>query len=237
MKLTVLGNCGPFPAAGSACSGYIVESDSGNTRVMLDFGTGTLSRFQKFADIKSINAIVLSHLHYDHMSDMLPLKYFLQFHPLDRNIRVFAPDSPQNVRAMLDDAQLDISLHEDCAVGEMRLSFAEARHPVAGVSAKIECDGKTLVYTGDTNTNALLPLFCDGCDTLLADAGLLHSRWNEKAPHLSAKLCGEIARDARVNALLLTHLNPLNDHEAILSEARAAFPDAQLALAGHTYEI
>ena len=27
MRLTVLGGCGAWPAAGSACSGYLVEND------------------------------------------------------------------------------------------------------------------------------------------------------------------------------------------------------------------
>ena len=29
MKLTILGNNGPYPCAGGACSGYLLSSDSG----------------------------------------------------------------------------------------------------------------------------------------------------------------------------------------------------------------
>ena len=44
MRLTVLGNNGPYPAPGGACSGYLLESDSGETKILLDCGTGVLSR-------------------------------------------------------------------------------------------------------------------------------------------------------------------------------------------------
>lgn len=36
MKLTVLGNNGPYPAPGCACSGYSLQSDSGATSILLD---------------------------------------------------------------------------------------------------------------------------------------------------------------------------------------------------------
>ena len=41
MRLTVLGCAGSFPGPESACSAYLVEADG--FRLMLDFGTGSLS--------------------------------------------------------------------------------------------------------------------------------------------------------------------------------------------------
>ena len=38
MKLTVLGCYGPYPPAGGACSGYLLEE--GGTRVLIDCGNG-----------------------------------------------------------------------------------------------------------------------------------------------------------------------------------------------------
>ena len=43
MKLTVLGNNGPYPAAGGACSGYLLSSDSKHTNVLIECGCGTLA--------------------------------------------------------------------------------------------------------------------------------------------------------------------------------------------------
>jgi ribonuclease BN (tRNA processing enzyme) len=40
VKITVLGGCGAWPAAGQACSGYLVEQDG--FRLVLDLGYATL---------------------------------------------------------------------------------------------------------------------------------------------------------------------------------------------------
>lgn len=237
MKLIPLGVNGPYPAPGGACSGYYLCSDSGETRLLLDCGAGVLARLTRFTEIGRLSGIVLSHLHYDHMSDMTVLHYLLQFNRLSRNLTVVAPEEPVTVHHLLENDQLDLTKPGSMTLGEMRLTFAPAVHPVPGVSVRVECDGRTFVYTGDTNRNADIEFLADGADLLLADAGLTHAQWSEKAPHLSAKLCGELARSARCGALLLTHLRPGNDPDALLDEARLAFPAAELAKAGSSYVI
>lgn len=49
MKLTVLGNTGPYPKAGGACSGYLLEN--GDSKVVLDMGNGTLANLRTICDI------------------------------------------------------------------------------------------------------------------------------------------------------------------------------------------
>ena len=62
MKLTVLGINGPFPAPGGACSGYLLTSDSGKTKVLIECGAGILGRMERFVDLHELSGIVLSHL-------------------------------------------------------------------------------------------------------------------------------------------------------------------------------
>lgn len=237
MKLTVLGMNGPFPAPGGACSGYLITSDSGRTNLLLECGAGVLARMLRFVDINDLSGIVLSHLHYDHMSDMTVMHYLLQFNRLSRNIPVIAPAEPEMIHMLLEDDQLDLITPRDFTIGEMKLSFAPGVHPAPSVSVRLECDGRTLVYTGDTNMHPGLELFADGADLLLADAGLTNAQWNENAPHLSAGLCGQVAKNARAGGLILTHLRPGNDPEALLEEARVHYPEATLAKAGSSYTV
>ena len=237
MKLTILGANGPYPAADGACSGYLLLSDSGNTRLLLDCGTGSLAALVGILPVDELTGVVLSHLHFDHMSDMLPMQYALQFSPRETALPVIAPDAPRPVRALLEAPCYDLFLPEDRQIGEMRLSFIPAVHPVPSVSVCVECDGARFVYTGDTNHNPALELFADGADLLLADAGLSSADWSAKAPHLSAAMCGELAHSARAKALLLTHLNPKYDPEALLAEARASYPGANLALRAESHYI
>lgn len=237
MRLTILGNNGPYPAPGGACSGYLVESDSGDTTILIECGPGVLARLEDRADLQRLDAIVLSHLHYDHMSDMLPLHYALQFNPRQRQLDVYAPSEPANVRALLKGSAIDLWPMKETAVGEMKLSFCPVRHPVETFAVSVECDGARLVYTGDTNTDFALELFCDGADLLLADAGLSRTDYSDAAPHLSAALCGKLASDASVKRLLLTHLNPKYDPDALLAEAQEHFAAAEIAVCGEAWYI
>lgn len=96
MKLTVLGCNGPYPAPDGACSGYLLQE--GDTGVLLDCGAGVLAQLEKHMPPQNLTAIVLSHLHYDHMSDMLPLIYRCPGLP------VYLPGAPAAVRALLENA-------------------------------------------------------------------------------------------------------------------------------------
>ena len=82
MKLTVLGCAGSFPGPDSACSAYLVEADG--FRLLLDFGTGSLSALQRYASLTSVDAILLTHLHADHVLDAC--SYVV--------VRRYAPDGP-----------------------------------------------------------------------------------------------------------------------------------------------
>ncbi len=237
MILRILGNNGPYPAPGGACSGYLLESDSGETRVLIDCGTGVLQRLMDLGGPASLSAVVLSHLHYDHMSDMLPMQYALQFQPRPRPLPVYAPTEPEAVCALLKAPCFDLWEAKDTAIGEMRVSFVPARHPVPTNAIAVECDGAKFVFTGDSNQDALVELFCEGAKLLLADCGLSEADHSFAAPHYSARLCGELAKSARVEKLLLTHLNPKYDPQALLDEARTAFPAADLAELGETYYL
>ena len=74
-KLTVLGNNGPYPAKGGACSGYLLQYDE--TKILLDLGSGSLANLISVlsSDLDNIDAIILSHLHSDHISDVSVLRY------------------------------------------------------------------------------------------------------------------------------------------------------------------
>ena len=237
MILKILGNNGPYPAPGGACSGYLLTSDSGETRVLIDCGPGVLARLMAEGGPASLDAALLSHLHYDHMSDMLPMQYALQFNPRPKPLPVYAPDAPEAVRALLEAPCFDLWPAEDVTIGEMRVSFTPARHPVPTNAIAVECDGERFVFTGDSNQDALVELFCEGASLLLADCGLSEADHRFTAPHYSARLCGELAQNTHAKRLLLTHLNPKYDPEALLAEARTAFPAAELAEPGEAYYI
>lgn len=230
MKLTVLGCNGPYPAAGKACSGYLLEQ--GDTRVLLDCGAGVLAQLEKYIAPQQLTAIVLTHLHYDHMSDMLPLMYRCA------GLTVYAPNAPQTVHALLKDAYDMHDISQGAQLGTLRMTAQAGRHPVPCYAVRFEnAQGKKMVYTGDTNTCDALAGFAYGCDLLLADGCFTRAQWAENKPHLSAFLAAQLAAQPQAGALIVTHLTPNCDTQTLLQEAQLAYPAAQLAYAGLTAEV
>lgn len=231
MILTMLGVNGPYPSVKGACSGYLLTSDSGRTKILIDCGSGVLGRLLNECSIREVSVVVLSHLHYDHMSDMLPMNYLLAASGA-RGLKVICPATPEKVYRMLKDGEMDLYPVQDMTVGEMKIEFLPVRHPVEAYAVRVHCDGKTFVYTGDTNECAALSLFAHKADLILADAGLLSEDWTIQKPHMTPGMCARLARDAQADKLVLTHIHPAYNVEAVLDEAVSDFPSAMVARAG-----
>ena len=182
MELTVLGMNGPFPAANGATSGYLVRGEK--TRVAMDMGSGTLGRLTALMPPEKLDALLLSHWHFDHCSDVLPLLFRLQAcaaKPLD----VYAPvDESSMVRKVVQQNSAfclhDVQKDDKVQLGEFSVRVFAARHPVPGVMYRVTDGEKTLCYTGDTNTVEGLTDFAQDADLLLADGLFPTEMWQGK---------------------------------------------------------
>ena len=70
MKLTVFGNNATCPEADGACSCYLLQTKG--KRILLDMGNGSAAKLQKHLPLTQLDAIIISHLHFDHVGN-LPL--------------------------------------------------------------------------------------------------------------------------------------------------------------------
>src|SRR5690242_14728894 len=86
MRITVLGKSPSWPDAGGACSGYLVQE--GDTTVLLDCGNGVFGKLRQFVDYTDVDAVVLSHLHADHILDVIPYAYGLLYAPRQQPVPV-----------------------------------------------------------------------------------------------------------------------------------------------------
>lgn len=241
MRLTILGMNGPFPAADGATSGYLLTC--GDTSIELDMGCGVLPRLTAVTAPEALDALLLTHWHYDHCADVLPLLYRLEARSAgSAPLHVYAPVDEGSLvrRAVASSAAVvlhDVRPGDAFTVGEVRMEAFAARHPVPALMFRMTHAGRTLCYTGDTNTTEGLADFARQADLLLADGLFPASAWAAGKPHLSAALAAQLAADASVRRLVITHLNPAIDPETLLREARAIRRDAMLAAMGDTYTI
>lgn len=238
MRLHLLGINGPFPESRGANSGYLLEA--GTTLLQFDFGAGILARLTALTAPESLSALCLSHWHFDHTSDLLPLIYRLQ--AVGANLPLYAPgDSNSAIRRIVLEAGcftlVEIAPGDRFRIGDVTVRIGPARHPVPAVGFCVEAEGQRFGYTGDTNALDGLADFYRGCRLLLADGLFPEADWTENKPHLSALLAAKLAAEAGAEKLILTHLNPVYPPSLLLREARSVFPGVQMAEEDRMIEI
>jgi ribonuclease BN (tRNA processing enzyme) len=252
VRLTVIGCSGSYPGPDSPASCYLVEApyDGGTFRLLLDLGNGSLGPLQRHAPLDDIDAVVLSHLHADHCLDMCSFyvaRRYLPAGPMAR-IPVYGPTGTADRMALAYGLDPDPGMHEEFAftdhargpvdLGPFTLRTVRVNHPVEAYAVRIERDGRSLVYSGDTGPcNALVEL-ARGADLLLCEASFQDGRDTAPDLHLNGREAAEHATRAGVGRLLLTHVPPWNDPARSLAEAVAAFAGGvELARAGAVVEI
>ncbi|MFC4565851.1 MBL fold metallo-hydrolase [Nocardiopsis mangrovi] len=248
MRLTIIGSSGSFPGPASPASCYLVEA--GDFRVLLDLGNGALGALQRYADIYDIDAVYLSHLHADHCFDLCSYwvaRTFPHGGPKPP-IPVYGP--PGVAERMAEAYGLDpepgmtetFDFHElapgALRIGPMTVHLDRVNHPVEAFGIRLEHEGASLTYSGDTGSCDELVDLARDTDLFLCEASFHDHRDHPKDMHLTGSEAGEHAQRAGARRLVLTHLVPWNDDDRTLAEARGAFTGPiDLARPGAVYEI
>lgn len=238
MKLHILGVNGPFPESNGATSGYLLEAE--DTLLQFDLGSGVLARLTALMPPESLSALFLTHWHFDHTADLTILLYRLE--AMGQVLQVYAPvDESSAIRKIVSASACfrltDVAPGDTVSIGSCKVHVGEARHPVPAVGYRVEGEGRTFGFTGDTNTLPSLPEFYRGSSLLLADALFPSENWAESKPHLSAALAAELAVATGAEHLVLTHLNPVFQPRRLLREAQAIHPHVSLASPGSVFDV
>jgi ribonuclease BN (tRNA processing enzyme) len=252
MRLTVVGCSGSFPGPDSAASCYLVEADwQGRTfRLLLDLGSGALGPLQRYVALEDVDAVVLSHLHPDHCIDLCGYYVFRKYRPegplppipvygpegaAERMARAYGLDDPAGMSAEFDFRTYPA---EPFAVGPLTLSVAPVDHPIRAFAVRVEQDGRSLVYSGDTAACESLDEIAKGCDLLLAEASFLESEDYPEHIHLTGRQAAQTAESAGVGRLVITHIPPWHTQQSVLDEARPHYSGPlSVASPGALYEL
>ncbi len=252
MRLTVLGKWSPYPPAGGACPGYLV--DAGGVRILLDCGSGVVASLHRVCTAFDLQAVVLTHLHPDHVTDIYVLRNELAYGrragPAASPLLLFAPAGadealaawlprPQSRREFASGFTLRALEEGGGEVGGVRLRFAPTAHPVPCHAVEVAAGGRRLVYTADTGPSPEVEALARGCDLLLCEATLQEADepLAVSLGHLTGSLAGSLAARAGVRRLLLTHLHPEGDVQETQAAAAKEFAGAEVVQEGSTYEV
>lgn len=230
MKITILGEYAPYPAAGGATAGYMVQTESGN--FLIDCGSGVLSELANHIRIKELNAVIITHYHADHIADLGVLQYAVMVDRMQGNrtepLPVYANHEPADkfTEVSYQNHVTGIPVHSASKIElcGATVTFANTKHAVPCLAVSVIYKGKKFVFSADT-------AMCQDVEKLAANADLFvcEASWLEKDKgpesigHLTAKEAGQIAKQANVKQLMLTHLYPEYNKEDLRTEAEISF--------------
>lgn len=224
LSVTVLGCSGSYPGPGGACSGYLVRG--AGTTLWLDAGSGTLANLQRHVSLHDVDAVVLSHEHPDHWSDVEGFRVACAYVVERSGVPVYATAGVGE--RVFPDFEPVLEWHvvgdgDQVQIGGLAVRFARTDHPPETLATRVDADGRSLAYSADTGARWSFEALGPGINLALCEATYLSDREKPGSTHLSARQAGAMARRAGVGRLLLTHLWPIIDPARAREEAAAAF--------------
>jgi ribonuclease BN (tRNA processing enzyme) len=252
MDVTVLGKSPSWPDSGGACSGYLIRE--GGYTLLLDCGTGVYAKLREHMDYRALDAIVISHLHPDHTSDLVPYSFGLSYanESDGRRPALHVPPDAIGVLRGIGDAwgfgdQLaqSFALSEYDPDGELKLGplqarFCEVPHFVRCFAIDVSNGRGRFTYGADCAPNTALPEFGRGTDLLMLEATEREDQVDQVGlrGHMTAREAGSLAAESQVSRLVLTHFSDQLDAASIRAEAEVSFGGpVELASEGHHFAV
>lgn len=126
------------------------------------------------------------------------------------------------------------ALQQEVAVGkDGRLTHFPVEHPGGAVGYRIDWPERSLAYVTDTRAPGDYLEAIRGVNVLIHECNFAddQAEWAEKTGHSHTSAVAQLARDAGVGRLILTHFDAqrLDDDPVGLAAARAIFPRTELS--------
>jgi len=242
MQLVVLGSGTSVPHPARTASGYWLETGNDGSKLLLDAGSDTPHRLaQEELDWPNLDAIWISHHHWDHLAGLPPLLFGMKWAPQTMNrtkpLRIFGGPGLRQVLDGINTANSFQLCGQRFPVEIKEVEPGEEFQCVPGLSAQTMAtphtrgslairltgtDDKSLVYTSDTGFSEDLMSFSRGASVLLMECSFRIDK--PVMTHLNLSEAIRIAADAAPDTLVLTHLYPEWDEVDLVAEARSLWP-------------
>jgi ribonuclease BN (tRNA processing enzyme) len=236
MELIVIGSGTGVPSLRRGSPAYAVRA--AGRLLLLDLGPGTLRALLRYGlNFSDIDLLALSHLHPDHVADLVPFFFATRYslgYTRQKPFKLLVARSFQefygHLRAafgqwvepppgLLELQELSPGEPETLAWEEFTIRSAPTNHTPASLAFRVEAQGQTLVYSGDTDESDSLTALAAGVDLLVLEA----ANPFKVAGHLTPVEAGRLAARAGVKRLLLTHFYPACDEVDVVALAAQEF--------------
>ncbi len=241
--LQILGSGGPF-GKGRASAGYLLWID-GQSRIMIDAGGGTFAHFHEVgANVTDLQLLAISHFHPDHSAELPALLW-----PQNGSLTLVGPSGDRafpsvaefldglfgidgvfrvlNERFQFRTIEVDINSEASEILNERSVvvkSLGVPHGDVPTLGFRVEVGGRSIAFSSDQNgTDPRFVEFVKGVDLLV-----VHFAGNEDGSgradlHAKPSVWGEIANEAKVGRLILSHLSINQNFESNLDALKAVY--------------
>lgn len=212
---------------------------------MVDLGPGCLSSLQHHIALEEVTAVVLSHSHADHWSDLAGLHVASRYRFEREGIPVFGTAETYEIAKLMPgnlSPTFDWTVTGDgdeFAIDSLRFTLERTDHYVETLAMRIEATGgASMVYSADTGPEWSIERLGQGVDLALVEATYGTDEEAGTMKHLSARVAGEMARAAGAKRCVLTHFWPQSDLTVHARNGESAYGSAVALASPHErYEL
>lgn len=228
MKLTVLGSGSSWPDSKRGAPACALEVDG--ALFLIDAGEGcTRAMAATGLDWRAVDAVLLTHYHNDHVSGLIPFLFALHVFPgREKPLTIFGPPGladymdaqrgalapwlanmpiPVNLREIGNENRIDLT-------GAVTATAFEVMHKKVSVGYRIEHAGRKIGFSGDSSMCEALIRIASDANLFVCESGYPDEKLN--TDHLSWSQVGQVANQARVGQLMLTHFGENADPSALV---------------------
>jgi ribonuclease BN (tRNA processing enzyme) len=252
MRITIIGSGTCVPSLHRSSCSVLVEISE--TFLLFDSGAGTMRRLLEAGlNIHQLSYIFYSHLHPDHTGELVPFLFATKYpeaYSRRKPLTIIAArgfvDFYETLKqaygewielrpGLLSISELDTTGRDHLDCGLFDVDSLPMEHTQMSLAYRVTGpDGRSVVYSGDTDVCDNLVTLAKGVDVLICESALPD---NMKVDgHLTPSLAGGIATRAGVKQLVLTHFYPECDGVDIRGECRKTY-DGPLIIAEDLLEV
>jgi len=232
MRITFIGSGGSKVTRRRCYPSILIDEDT-----LIDCGSGSLKNMRSIdVDLLAIDRILLSHIHADHVSDLVSILWAMQLDGRSGSLTLIGPRGFKRIvdsllellGTPLDFIKYPIRYVElDGGERIDDISTCRVEHSIHTIAYRLDREGRSVCYSGDTRPCRSLVDLAYRVDILIHEASFPNSYIDTaiKTKHSTGREAGMIAYEALAGKLILFHISLEGFEDIIAGEARSVFKD------------
>jgi len=232
LRVHFLGSGGSAVSAKRACPSILIDES-----ILIDLGPGSLRNLRISAiDPSRIRQVFISHLHADHISDLIPFLWAVQIDGRKEELAMYGPPGFRETFLKLQEYlrtppgffTFPLSVRELEFGGKLgTVSTCATLHSVPTLAFRVDSNsGNSFCYSADTTYCPQVAALAKDVDLLVHESTFLEDQADlaDLTRHSTAKVAGQVGREAGAKRLVLFHIPPPNErreHEFSEQSAQA----------------